>query len=259
MGFKENLLEKITINALVRRIIQSWGSPESGQRLDTSAIRDLLAMTEYQKRKERDIELYVKPGFSDSGRILVLDNELKIYDTTIADVALRKSPTVKEMISIRNAIKILNDKDVVVSRKKDTVLAIQKELIDGLDLSFSPADIQGIAADGKDSLANTYADGVWEAVVLFAELLHYRPAPKVFQKMHFKIVGTVDKAPGNAPSFGPVVGYSLIQNTLFCMDHTYDSGNRRDMTSYHDMLNGNETATIAGPAVFDRLSSSVTV
>jgi hypothetical protein len=78
-------------------------------------------------------------------RILVLDNDLTIYHTTVEDVVLRKSPTVKEMVSIRNAIKILNDKDVVISKKEASLKTIRDICIDQLDLHYTAADIDGIA------------------------------------------------------------------------------------------------------------------
>ena len=49
---------------------------------------------------------------------------------------MRKSPTIKEMISIRNAFKIINDKDVKISTKDESLKTIQKECIDLIDLSF---------------------------------------------------------------------------------------------------------------------------
>jgi len=41
----------------------------------------------------RDLDLYVADTGTAVQKILVLDNELPIYRTTVADVAMRKSPT----------------------------------------------------------------------------------------------------------------------------------------------------------------------
>ena len=84
---------------------------------------------------------------------------------------MRKSPYIKEMVSIRNAIKILKDSDVKISTKEDSLRTIQKECIDLLDLSFNESDIREIEADGAKSLERDYADGVIECLILFADLL----------------------------------------------------------------------------------------
>jgi len=93
--------------------------------------------------------LYYKESNEEKRSILVLDNDLSIYHTTIDDVVLRKSPYVKEMVSIKNVIKILNDGDVVVSKKEESVKAIQKECIDMLDLSFDENDLAEIEKSGS--------------------------------------------------------------------------------------------------------------
>ena len=63
------------------------------------------------------MDLYILGNTAKKKKILVLDNGLAIYHTTIEDVCMRKSPSVKEMISIRNTIKILNDEDVILGKK----------------------------------------------------------------------------------------------------------------------------------------------
>jgi hypothetical protein len=95
------------------------------------------------------------------------------------------------MVKIRNIIKILKDTDVKLSRKDESVLAIQKECIDQLDLSFNASDIDEIAKDGQAALERDYPDGVVECLELFSDLLDYRPAPKTFQLGRHKIVGAL--------------------------------------------------------------------
>jgi hypothetical protein len=145
MGFRENLLKKMEIDRLADQVRRSLAPVEGQQRIDSAAMRALLEMSSYRHHRERDLDLYCQEDEDGTPLILVLDNGLNLYQTTVADVALRKSPTLKEMISIRNAIKILNDKDVLISRKADTLQRIQKELIDALDLAYTRDDIEAIA------------------------------------------------------------------------------------------------------------------
>ena len=136
MPFKENLLQKIKINRLSSKVIQSIGPVESGLKIDKDAMRSLLEMGPYKYKKERDLDLYMNEIDDAQSDILVLDNELPIYRTTVEDVAIRKSPYTKEMLSIRNIIKILKDSDVKLSRKEESVKIVQKKCNELLNLNY---------------------------------------------------------------------------------------------------------------------------
>ena len=60
MSFKENLLQKIQINQLVRKVLHSIGPPESGGKIDKDTMRNLLEMGPYEYLKERDLDLYIR-------------------------------------------------------------------------------------------------------------------------------------------------------------------------------------------------------
>ncbi|OQY05994.1 MAG: hypothetical protein B6I22_06690 [Desulfobacteraceae bacterium 4572_123] len=126
MSFKENLLKKINIDRTAQKVLNSIGPVGGDLKIDKQRMRSLLEIAAYEFRHVRDLHLYIQTHGPGTGRILVLDNDLAIYNTSIEDVAMRKSPTVKEMISIKNAIRILNDKDVVVS-KNFWIIKIPKE------------------------------------------------------------------------------------------------------------------------------------
>lgn len=256
MRFKENLLMKIRIDALAEKAIRSWGPPQSGGRADLGIIRELLEMSDYTLREERGLALYIGPDKNGNGDILVLDNELKRYHTTVTDAVMRKNPTVKEMVSIRNAIKILNDKDVVVSKKSETVRYLQSELIEALDLSYTDADLAALARDGAESLKNAYGEGVRETLLLFSELLGYRPPPKALSLAHHDIIGQqTDAASGNL--YGPIVLYNRMHNTLKIMETPVDSGRKTDLERVRRVTAGDEKPDLEGEAVFGFLKSRV--
>ena len=130
-------------------------------------MRDLLQFAGYDVLRERDLDLYIQDLDGTMKKILVLDNELAVYHTTVQDVAMRKSPTIKEMLSIRNAIKILNDADVVVSKRDESITTIHNECIDALDLSFDRSDLESIEKDGAAALENGFSEGVYRMRVPF--------------------------------------------------------------------------------------------
>ena len=257
MSFRENLLAKIKINRLAAKVIESIGPVESGRKVDKDAMRNLLEMSPYQYQKARDLDLYVEEIDQGQKKIFVLDNELPIYTTTIEDVVIRKSPLIKEMVKIRNIIKILKDSDVKISRKEESVKAIQGDCIDQLDLSFNESDIDEIAKDGQASLERDYPDGVIESLELFAELLDYQPAPKAFQLGRHKIVGELAPRAGGEVLYGPMMIYSLIHGTLKLIEDQISSFDKTKIELIQQVAAGKQKAAVEGPDVFEYLKNTV--
>jgi len=257
MSFKENLLKKIKVDTLAHTVMHSFGPPDSGLRIDKDAMRSLLEMSPYRHQKERDLDLYVKIENAAQSRILVLDNELPIYRTTIEDVAMRKSPFIKEMVSIRKIVKILNDSDVKISRKEESVKTIQNECIGLLDLSFNESDIAHIAKEGATSLQNGYADGVSESLMLLAELLDFRPPPRAFGMRHCKIFGALSEKKAGESVYGPIVIFSLMDNSLKLINTPISSLDMDKLEFFRQVAQGNEKADIEGKDIFLHLEKLI--
>jgi hypothetical protein len=262
MGFKENLLAKITIDQLALAVIRSLKRPDSGINYDKKRMQELLAMSPYTLVQERDLDLYVRKGDEDADQdpkqiILVLDNGMAIYHSTIDDVAMRKSPTVKEMLNIRNAIKIINDKDVVLSKTDESVRTVQTESIALLDLTYTRSDIERLEQDGVDALDNAYQEGVKECAALFAEILGFEPAPKPFKAAHHKIWGKKDQKGNGEVVMGSILIHNMMNNALKLWDADVGAEDKEKLTLFKQILAGTATATIEGPEVFAHLTEMV--
>jgi hypothetical protein len=257
MSFKDNLLKKININHTSNKVLGSIGPPDSERKTDKATMRRLLEMSSYTLHKKRDLDLYIKGDPEEKGEILVLDNELAIYNTTADDVVLRKSPTIKEMVSIRNAIKILSDSDVVVSKREESVNTIRKECIDLLDLSFNKSDLEEIEKEGSASLKSGYTDGVIESLSLFAELLGFSSPPKAFKMRHCEIIGHLTKKESGEIVFGPAVIYSLAYNTLKLIEKKIGSFNKGEMEYFKKVIAEKQEASKEGADVFQYLKEAV--
>ncbi len=255
MPFKDNILKKIRIDQMTQKVVDSIGTYESGNRIDKKIMRRLLKTGPYKYKKRRDLELYIKQDDSGRGKILVLDNDLPIYKTTVEDVVLRKSPTVKEMISIRNAIKILNDKDVLVSKKHESIRTVQKECIDALDLSYDESDITAICNEGTASLENGYLDGVVEIISVFSEIMRFNSPPKPFRISHHEIYGAESKNDTGQTFFGPVIMYSMVNNRLKFIKEKMNASNRDTIEFFNRIASGKEEPSIEGTAVFQYLKN----
>ena len=256
MSFKDDLRKKIEINDLARRIEASMGPIDSGRRIDKELVRKLLAEGIYEKILERDIEIYRLPPQGEQPRLLVLDNDLPIYSTSVEDVVLRKSPVVKEMLNIRNVIKILNDADVIVSKKDVSLNALRQGLIEDLDLQFSSEDIEDLIYDGRSALENRYMDGVLETLRFLAELLGYQPAPKILQVMHHTIWG-LSGGREKGRIFGPLVLYDRMHNTLKRIARPIDSSDPDQMVQYEAVVSGKASPDQEGGDVFHVLGEAV--
>lgn len=257
MAFKENLLEKIEIDKLSQKVIASLGGSDSGRRADMEAMKKLVEKAPYTHQKKRDLDLYIKDD--DLKNVFVLDNDLKIYRTTPDDIALRKSPTIKEMISIRNAVKILNDADIVAYRKEDAVKRIHREAIDNLDLSYDRSDIDQIATDGIVSLESRDEDGVLETLTLFNELLGYVPAPKAFQFGSFYVYGDLGKTPSGETVFGSIIIYDSVHHTIKLVEEKIGTMEKEKIEHVFQIAAGKEKPTLEGAEVFRYLAQRVKV
>ena len=256
MSFKDQLRKKIEINTLAGRVKASMGPPDSGRRVDKDLMRQLLAEGGYEKIVERDMELYRLPPSGDKPRLLVLDNDLPIYGTGVEDVVLRKSPVVREMLNIRNVMKILNDADVVLSKKDVSLNTLREELIAGLDLRFTAEDIDDLVYDGRSALANRYGEGVQETLRFMADLLGYVPAPKALQVAYHTLWGAWGKIPGGTV-FGPIVLYDAMHNSLKQIRQPIDWSNPEDMARYEAVVSGATSADQNGEEVFKALGKRI--
>ena len=256
MGFRENLKQKIEIDRLAAHVVRTVSAgPDSATRIDKPAMRRLLDMAGWQVRHERDLELYLPPS-ADAGTIIVLDNDLPCYRTTIQDVVLRKSPLIKEMISIRNVIRILNDADVVTGKKAQTVATIQAAGIARLDLRYSAEDIAALALDGAAALESRYAEGVVETLDLLAELLAFETPPRPFAAPHHHILARVIHDDGGT-RWGPMALYDQMHNRLLYIDRPLAAAVEADLRYFQQVLQGRDQAAAEGIAVFKALETAV--
>ncbi|MFO7964599.1 MAG: hypothetical protein R6U50_11805 [Desulfobacterales bacterium] len=259
MTFKQNLLKKIEIDQMSRHILNTIGPFESGLKLDKETMRRLLEFGRYDYQHQRDLDLYIDATDPAANWILVLDNEIPIYRSTIKDVVMRKSPTLKEMLSIRNAVKILSTSDILVSKKEDSVKIVRRKCIDLLDLSFDRSDISQIENEGIQSLERDYADGVLESLLLFSELLGYGPVPKKLELPHHVIFGMLDTGEAGLLRLGPVVMYNKIEGTLKLNQDRFEGTEKEIEYVLEEVSSGHKEASFEGPDVFKHLSGSVEI
>jgi hypothetical protein len=236
----------------------SLGKPGTERKIDRDAMRSLLERTDFSRRDERGVEIYLRDGDSGASDILILDNDLPRYRTTLNDVLIRKSPTVKEMISIKNAVKILSDKDVIVSRGEDTLKSIHAQSLSGLDLTFGVSDLREVADDGIQALEAENPDGVVDALNFFGEILGWSSSPPAPLRLphQFQLGPKEEKSDGGV-RFGPCVLYSRSRNALRWIQDPLDASKKADAERLGRIADGETDADAEGRKVFDRLVETV--
>lgn len=261
MSFKQNLLKKIKLDQMKQRVLVTLGPTGSGAKVDKNAMRQLLDAAGYRHKKLRSLDLYLPEGTGEWAKqnILVLDNELTIYNTTVDDVALRKDPTIKEMVSIRNAIKILNDKDVVISRKDKSVETVYTESISRLNLAFTKEDIKKLEYDGRAAVEWNDTEAILEALNLFAELLKYYSEPKAFKIDGYAMAGAYSRSSNGDELFGPSVVFSIGNGTLKLIEVKFPVQEKESAKSFHDIVLGRKDPAAMGPSVMEWLANQVLV
>jgi hypothetical protein len=130
-------------------------------------------------------------------------------------------------------------------------------LIDRLDLSYSDADIDGIAYDGAASLEGKDMDGALQSLALFSEILGFQKAPKLFQSAHCEIRGNLEKGSGGEMRFGPAYIYDKEHDSLKFISSEIDSRITEELDRYRLILKGEVPADAEGVDVFRQLKQLV--
>jgi len=175
MSFKENLKAKINLDSLLQKLVSTIREPPGMWWLDKVLTQELLDMTDLKHEKVRYLHLYIRPLEGEIMEVLVFDNELPIYHTTVADVALRKSPHWKQMFSIRNIKKIMNDQDVIISKGKESLKRLYANATALLNLNYTRDDLTQLLEDARQGLDQKSIEQIKESFDLFFELLDFQP------------------------------------------------------------------------------------
>ncbi|HDD45202.1 MAG TPA: hypothetical protein ENG63_10145 [Candidatus Desulfofervidus auxilii] len=184
-----SLKEKIKAKIVLDRLFNQLSEKDLNQHLRFELLRRLLNMASYKKYETRDLEIY-----TDGENILVLDAELPLYrSTTIEDVAMRKNPTLKEMINPFKVKRILSHKDILFLRGDETISYIYKTALSQLDLSMNEDEIREIFEESISTYWRDKPEEIQEMVEIIFEILGYEEVVKQLQLPPYNIYGIPEK------------------------------------------------------------------
>jgi hypothetical protein len=254
MSFKENLKAKIKLDRLLQKLVSTMREPPGKRWLDKVLTQELLDMTDLEQKKVRDLHLYIRALEGEIMEVLVLDNELPIYHTTVADVALRKSPYWQQMFSIRNIRKIMNDQDVIISKGKESLKRLHANALALLDLTYTRDDLTLLLEDAHQGLEQKSIARIKESFDLFFELLSFQPVFLGVLERDLQIFARPKINGGVVPAFEHVILFDEENLSLGLKKGAFSPQSDSDVAWVMQYARGEETADLQGMDVFEFLA-----
>ena len=250
MSFKENLKAKINLDRLLQKLVSTIREPPGKRWLDKVLTQELLDMTDLEHKKFRDLHLYIRPLEGKIMEVLVFDNELAIYQTTVADVALRKSPRWQEMVSIRNIKKIMNHHDVLVSKGKESLKRLHANAMALLDLTYTGDDLTLLLEDARRGLDQKSTAQIQESFDLFFELLDFQPVSLGVLEKDLQIFAGPKLNGGAVPAFEHLILFDEENLSLGLKKGAFSPENDLDLAWVMQYAQGEKIADLKGIDVF---------
>jgi hypothetical protein len=254
MSFKESLKGKIKLDKLLQRLLSTMREPPGKRWLDKVLAQELLDMTDFEHKKVKDLQLYIRPLEGEIMEVLVFDNELPIYHTTLADVALRKSPYWQQMFSIRNIKKIMNDQDVIISKGKESLKRLHAKALALLDLTYSRDDLAPLLEDARQGLEQKSIAQIQESLDLFFELLDFQPVSLEGQEPDLHLFARPKPNGGVVPTFEHLILFNEETLLLSLNKGAFSPQKDLEVAWVMQCARGEKKADLQGIDVFEFLS-----
>jgi hypothetical protein len=207
-------------------------------------------MTDLEHKKVRDLHLYIRPLEGEIMEVLVFDNELPIYHSTVADVALRKSPYWQQMFSIRNVRKIMNDKDVMISKGKESLKRLHSNALALLDFTYTKGDLALLLEDARHGLDQKSIAQIQESFDLFFELLDFQPLSLGVLEQDLQIFAGPKLNGGAVPAFEHLILFDEETLSLGLKKGAFSPQSDLDLAWVIKYARSEEPADLRGIDVF---------
>ena len=254
MLLKENLKVKIKLDKLLQRLLSTMREPPGKRWSDKGLTQELIDMTHFEHKKVKDLHLYLRPLDGEIMEVVVLDNELPLYHTTVADVALRKSPYWQQMFSIRNIKKIMNDQDVLISKGKESLKRLHSNALALLDLTYTRDDLALLLEDARRALERKSIAQIQESLDLFFGLLDFQPVSLEVLERDLQIFARPKPNGGAVPTFEHLILFDQENLALSLKKGTFSPQNDLDLAWVMRYARGEGKADLQGMDVFEFLS-----
>ncbi len=254
MSFKDNMKARIRLDRVFRQLFSTMKEPPGRWWVDKGLAHELLDMTDFEPRKFRDLHLYIRSLEDEAMEVLVFDNELPIYHTTVADVALRKSPLWQEMFSIGNIKKIMSDKDVIISKGKESLKILHANALALLDLTCTRDDVASLVQEAQSGLERKSIAEIQESLDLFIALLDFQPLSLDVLDRDLQIFARPKNHNGVVSVFEHLILFDQETLLLGLKKGNFSPENDLDLAWVMEYARDEKTADLKGIDVFEFLS-----
>ena len=254
MSLKENLKAKINLDRLLQKLVSTIREPPGKLWLDKVLTQELLDMTDLKHEQVSYLHLYIRPLEGEIMEVLVFDNELPIYHTTVDDVTLRKSPYWQQMFSIRNVRKIMNDHDVIASKGKESLKRLHANALARLDLTYTGDDLVPLLEDARRGVEQKSIARIQESLDLFVELLDFQPLSLEVLEPRFQSFARPKVNGGVVSSFDHLVLFNEENLSLGLKQGAFSPQSDSYLGWVMQYARGEETADLQGIDVFEFLA-----
>ena len=210
-------------------------------------------MSGFKKKKVRDLDLYVMPQEDELMEIAVLGNELTIYRTTLEDIAMRKNPQWREVFSISNIRKIMNDKDVIISKGRESLERLYADALRLLDLTYTKNDISLLLEDARSGLEQESIVRIQESLDMFMSLLDYKPVSFGGLTDNLHLYAGIKFNGGTVPTYKPTILFDEKKLYLGMKKNAYRPRSEGDLAWFIKHTMKKEAADLKGEDVFKYL------
>jgi hypothetical protein len=254
MSFKENLKAKINLDRLLQKLVSTIREPPGMRWLDKVLTQELLDMTDLKHEKVSYLHLYIRPLEGEIMEVLVFDNELPIYHTTVADVALRKSPNWKQMFSIKNIKKIMNDHDVIISKGKESLKRLHSNALALLDLTYTRDDLALLLQDARQGLEQKSIAQIRESLDLFFGLLDFQALSLGMLGHDLQVFARPKLNAGAVSTFEHLILFDQESLSLGLKKGAFSPQSHSDLAWVMQCARGEEPTDLQGIDVFEFLA-----
>jgi hypothetical protein len=254
MSFKENLKIKMKLNRIFQSLVSTVREPPGRRWLDKELTKKLLAMTDFEYKRVRNLDLYIRPLDGEIMEVAVLDNEMPIYHTTVDDVTMRKSPYWQQMFSIRNVRKIMNDHDVIASKGKESLKRLHASARALLDLTYTRDDLALLLEDARRGLEQKSISETQESLELLFELLDFQPLSLEALEPGFQSFARPKPNGGTVPTFEHLILFNEENLSLGLKRGAFSAQNDSDLGWVMQYARGEVAADLQDMDVFEFLA-----
>ena len=254
MSLKENLSSKVELDQLLQKLISKVKEPPAAEWIDLPLVKKLLHQTDFHPQEIRTLNLYVRPFDGQIKEILVFDMGLPIYHTTVADVALRKNSFWQEIFDLRNIKKIMFDRDVLVSRGKESLKRLHTVALSLLDLTYNSEDLAIFMDEAQQGLQKKSMRLLGESFNLIFDLLGFEAVSLGLPGNDYELYARSNSSNGAEPIYEHLILFSEERWSLGLKKGSFSPKNNLDLAWINQYVQGKRSADLQDIGVFDFLS-----